>query len=220
MNGTKNADRPKEFGQVCVWPGTVVKTARAEGDSVKDFEEHVRKEFGVRVMYLEEITTAPDIENGKPVEGTGGRNDLFFAVHNEDVEKFAVPRLSVGIRWIGDVLSKENYLSPIYPERVFEYVLRKDVLTKYADDDGEDDDCDSYFEDIERLEEIRERMHELLEEAEEIVRNFEGGDMAYQRAKSYWLAHIKTALDDEHDYLGGSMVTMEDTINEMEKVNQ
>ena len=32
-------------------------------------------------------------------------------------------------------------------------------------------------------------------------------------AKSYWLAHIVTALDKDHGYLGGSMGTMQDTID-------
>jgi len=63
----------------------------------------------------------------------------------------------------------------------------------------------------ERLTEIKEQMLELLDEAKNIIP--EG--MAKERAKCYWYAHIKTALLKEHEYLGGSLVTMDDTINEI-----
>lgn len=63
----------------------------------------------------------------------------------------------------------------------------------------------------ERLQEIREHMLELLEEAKNIIP--EG--MAKERAKCYWYAHIKTAILKEHEYLGGSMITMEETIEEI-----
>lgn len=66
-------------------------------------------------------------------------------------------------------------------------------------------------EKAERLQEIREQMLELLEEAKNIIP--EG--MAKERAKCYWYAHIKTAILKEHEYLGGSMVTMEETIEEI-----
>jgi hypothetical protein len=47
-----------------------------------------------------------------------------------------------------------------------------------------------------------ERVHDLLDQAE-----------------CYWMAHIKTALTKDHDYLGGSFVTMDDTIEELEGVS-
>lgn len=62
-----------------------------------------------------------------------------------------------------------------------------------------------------KLQEISEQMLELLEEAKNIIP--EG--MAKERAKCYWYAHIKTAILKEHEYLGGSMVTMEETIEEI-----
>ena len=104
-----------KFSQVCVWPGTVV-----GAEKVKDFEQFIKKEFGVRVKYIEEILTSPDVRNGFPVEGTGGRNDLFFKVHSDDIMKFAIPRLQVGIRWVEDVLDNEGGMS-LYPERVVNY---------------------------------------------------------------------------------------------------
>jgi hypothetical protein len=89
----------KDFTQLCVWPGTVL------GDSTpKDLEDFFLNEMGVRVKYHTEVETLPDVENGKAVPDTGGRNDLFFFVHNDDIPKFAVPRLQMGIRWWEDVI--------------------------------------------------------------------------------------------------------------------
>lgn len=102
------------FEQVCVWPGTLVGLGQSD-----TFQSWFQEQMGVRVQYLEEIKTAPDFANGFPVEGTGGRNDLFFAVHSDDVMKFAVPRLQMGIRWIEDVYG--NGGGDLYPARVAEY---------------------------------------------------------------------------------------------------
>lgn len=105
-------EKKKGFAQVCVWPGTVVGSSEIE-----KFEKFMLDEFGVRVQYLEEITTKPNSNESN----TGGRNDLFFAIHADDVGKFAIPRLQAGIRWIEDVLAPGNYRHQIYPARVFEY---------------------------------------------------------------------------------------------------
>jgi hypothetical protein len=113
-----NIKLKKNFTQVCVWPGTVVGS-----DNVKDFESFIKAEFGVRAQYLEEIITSPSIKQGFPVENTGGRNDLFFAIHTDDIVKFAVPRLNLGIRWVEDVIdsmSKNSEIS-LYPLRVIDY---------------------------------------------------------------------------------------------------
>ena len=113
---SENIQKKEHFNQVCIWPGTIV-----GNDKIEDFEQFMKNEHNVRIQYLEEIKTYPDKNNGQIVENTGDRNDVFFAIHDEDVGKFAVPRLSFGIRWIEDVLSKNNYKSEIYPKRVYEY---------------------------------------------------------------------------------------------------
>lgn len=68
----------------------------------------------------------------------------------------------------------------------------------------------------ERLQEIKDQMLKLLDEAKEIIP--EG--MTKERAKCYWYAHIKTALLKEHEFLGGSLVTMDDTINEIDEESE
>ena len=69
---------------------------------------------------------------------------------------------------------------------------------------------------LDRLKEIRDEMLELLDEADRILRHDFGG-LIYDRAKSYWLAHVKMALTKEHGYLGSSMCDFEDTISEIEE---
>lgn len=102
------------FEQVCVWPGTLV-----GADKVAEFEAFVLEKLGTRIQYLEEVKTAPDYKNGRPVKGTGGRNDVLFAVHKDDLMKFAVPRLQYGMRWLEDVYG--NGGGDLYPDRIAQY---------------------------------------------------------------------------------------------------
>ena len=60
-----------------------------------------------------------------------------------------------------------------------------------------------------RLTEIKEQMLALLREAEFLLDD----SSERARAKGYWLPHIRTALDNDHSYLGGSMFTMQNTID-------
>lgn len=89
-----------QFTQLCVWPGTVL------GDSTpQDLEQFFLDEMKTRVKYKCEVVTNPDIdESGNAIPETGGRNDLFFYVHSDDINHFAVPRLKMGIRWWEDVV--------------------------------------------------------------------------------------------------------------------
>ena len=102
----------KEFNQLCVWPGTVV------GDSKKvqeDFVKFFKDELGVTVKYETEVKTLPDTPE---CTETGGRNDIFFYIADDDISKFAIPRLNMGIRWYEDVLS--NGGDKLYPTEVLE----------------------------------------------------------------------------------------------------
>ena len=113
-----NIEKQEGYSQVCVWPGTIVKP-----EQISEFEECFALN-GFRVIYLESIMTSPDRdEDGCSIEDTGGRIDAFFTVHNDDIMKFAIPRLQMGIRWIEDVLDNEAHLTgySIYPDRVKEY---------------------------------------------------------------------------------------------------
>lgn len=67
----------------------------------------------------------------------------------------------------------------------------------------------------ERLGEIKDEMKQLAQEAIDMVRRLGYDSQIYNRAKGYWYAHIVMALDKEHDFLGGSMCSMQDTIDEL-----
>ena len=69
-----------------------------------------------------------------------------------------------------------------------------------------------------RLDEIKSEMLELLDEAMQIVKR-DLDSIGYERAKSYWYAHIKMALTKDHDYLGSDMFTLEDAANKLGDVD-
>jgi len=69
------------------------------------------------------------------------------------------------------------------------------------------------------LQDARERVEEAMEEARTALASLEEGFLLDQ-ASAYWLAHVRTALDHEHGYLGGSMVTMQDTIDALRKEDE
>jgi len=66
------------------------------------------------------------------------------------------------------------------------------------------------------LENIHSEIKSMIGEAKRYVRwGFGGsGEVGYERAK-YWISAIETALDKDHEWMGGNMFTMEDTINEL-----
>jgi len=64
-------------------------------------------------------------------------------------------------------------------------------------------------EDLERLIEIKDEIKELVNEARDTINSTSEAE----RARAYWYAHILCALDSDNDYLGGSMVTMQDSID-------
>lgn len=110
---------PKDFKQVAILEGVIIKENEAQV-----FEQFFQDKFGIKIKYLETVETLPDKnEKGEPVEGTGGRKDVFFAIHNDDVMKFAVPRFKIGARWLEDAVANINNPNGIiYPKHVLEYV--------------------------------------------------------------------------------------------------
>ena len=99
-----------QFNQLCVLQGTIM----PEGGA-KELEAFFKNEMGVTVKFETEVKTLPDTPE---CTETGGRNDLFFYIADDDIMKFAIPRLNMGIRWYEDVLS--NGGGDIYPTEVLE----------------------------------------------------------------------------------------------------
>lgn len=103
------------FNQLCVWPGTVMGDSSAE-----DFEQFFASEMGVRVKFEREVITNGSVERNEP----GGRHDVLFYVHDDDIPKFAVPRLGMGIRWWEDVVVYNDGAYPYAPEILQQYPPR------------------------------------------------------------------------------------------------
>lgn len=100
-----------KFNQLCVWTATTL-----DGYSKEDLEQFFRDEFSCRIKFAEEVVTLPCLEKNEE----GGRHDLFFYVHDDDIGRFAVKRLLYGIRWWEDVLGNGNG-----------YQYSEDTLKKY-----------------------------------------------------------------------------------------
>ena len=118
------------FDQVCVWPATMVGTER-----VDEFVSFMSDTFaGVKVQYLGEEKTL-EVQVGDDVEG--GRNDLFFAVKNDDVMKFSIPRLQYGISWLEDYVANKANSTVMYDEEVEKQLV--EYMTWNANDYDDDD---------------------------------------------------------------------------------
>ena len=71
-------------------------------------------------------------------------------------------------------------------------------------------------EKIARLEDIQTKISEHVYEARSLL---EGTGITLQRAERYWIAQILTALDNDDEYVGGSMFTLQDSIIELKGEN-
>lgn len=65
-----------------------------------------------------------------------------------------------------------------------------------------------------RLKEIKDQVKDQISEAKDLLRFVK--PIIKERAKAYWLPQIETALDNDHNWLGNSMFTMEDTIEDLD----
>lgn len=68
-------------------------------------------------------------------------------------------------------------------------------------------------EDQQRFEEIINEISELANEACNLL-----PDSILARAKSYWYAHITTALNDDNEFMGRSMCNMQDTLEDWKEL--
>lgn len=109
-------EKENKFVQLCVWPGTVL------GDSTPDeLVQFFKDELNTRIKFDCEVETLPDLDSsGNPVPDTGGRKDLFFYAHSDDLEHFSIPRLSMGIRWWEDVISYNEGSKHLYTAEFIE----------------------------------------------------------------------------------------------------
>ena len=71
-------------------------------------------------------------------------------------------------------------------------------------------------EDKNRFEEIIVEIKDLLEEALGLVPD----GLARSRAESYWYGNMIVNVTDDHGYMGGSMCSMQDTLEEFDEVEE
>jgi len=103
-----------DYSCLCIWSGTIVEQEDVDSGQVDEFFGKAMKcEHPIRPVGC--VYTVPDRDGGQIVKDTGGRCDFVFYVHNEDVMRFAVPRLNYGIRWWDDVVSNKSHI--IYPAK-------------------------------------------------------------------------------------------------------
>lgn len=107
----------EKYNQLCVWPATML------GDTTEqEFEEYFKENFNTRVKFEKEVLTNPDLDQyGQTIKGTGGRSDILFYVHDDDIQHFAIPRFKKGIRWWEDVVYYNDG----------SYLYTKEVLDAY-----------------------------------------------------------------------------------------
>jgi len=97
-----------------VWEACIV------GDDAPKFINWIQDQFDINAEYAEEYVTVPTIKNGKPVTGTGGRNDVLFWVDKKDISHFCFAKIQIGARWYEDVVSPVNGGGAILPEYIRE----------------------------------------------------------------------------------------------------
>src|SRR6056300_1229489 len=73
-------------------------------------------------------------------------------------------------------------------------------------------------EDQQRFDEIIGEMNDLVREALSLLPDYEKFPELNDRAKSYWYAHLRTALCDENEFGGRSICNMRDTLEEWEEL--
>jgi len=74
------------------------------------------------------------------------------------------------------------------------------------------------YEAVDRLRELAEEMYEAMDEMKQILSEVAPGEL--ERARSYWMAHIDGALENREGWLGGSMISFEDTVNAVEEMDE
>jgi len=84
---------------------------------------------------------------------------------------------------------------------------------RYAEIEEERNARERSLDAISELSEIKEEILELLGNAREVVK----GTSEASRAHAYWIAHIRMALDDDHEWLGGSMCTLQGSIDSLQE---
>jgi hypothetical protein len=102
MFGWKSGLGDNEYRQIICWEGTELGV-----DDETSFISFVKDELALQhdVRVIGNVKTLP----GR--NGPGGRIDLFFIIHNDDVIRAATRRLKFGMRWMNDCIAENKNMS-------------------------------------------------------------------------------------------------------------
>ena len=105
--------RDETYRRVYAWKNCII------DESI--FPKVMLKHFGIRAKFLDYAITNPTVDHlGKIVEGSGGRKDVLFVVHTNDIARFEIPRRDALIHTLDEMLSTE-FRFLIYPEEIYKY---------------------------------------------------------------------------------------------------
>lgn len=155
-----------------------------------------------------EIEMLADEDWGNDPEGNPDDiRDIQFVGTKEALEELCRDEL-FSSEGEGHLSDESGTIYPTPLESIKPYEEMKEIVKEELETPSE--------EDIERLEEIRDELKELIEEAKNLVR----GTHQYERARSYWIPHILGAIDKDNEYMGGSMINMQDTIDALREESE
>tara|TARA_R110000751_G_scaffold24863_1_gene68084 strand:- start:209 stop:580 length:372 start_codon:yes stop_codon:yes gene_type:complete len=105
----------KGYNQICAWLGVVVKNAD-KPMTQKEFEKFMLGE-GYKVNYIDEYKTLPDHTS------EGGRNDVIFSLHKDDVNKMVMDRLH---KFNGDIKWYEDYVTNYHRQIPYDNIIKNE----------------------------------------------------------------------------------------------
>lgn len=124
MNQENKSTEENKFTQLCVWPSVTLsdnKTGAPTKSNIAELVKFFKEDLNARIKFDCEVKTLPDLDKyGDPIPETGGRSDLFFYVHSDDISHFAMPRLKMGIRWWEDVIFYNDNSRHLYTPEFIE----------------------------------------------------------------------------------------------------
>ena len=100
--------RTEDYDQLLIWPATTFDMKKDQ----KFLQKAMRDRFGIK----HELVIVGTVETLPGEGGRGGRSDLFWLVHKDDVARFSnIKRLRMGIRWWEDIFYNNG--EGIYPAK-------------------------------------------------------------------------------------------------------
>lgn len=189
-------------------PGTKNRAERKAFRKAQKAKAHAERMRGQEVS--EEIKGG--IPGGRPFIDLSGPGGNAFAIMGN--AKSYAKQLGLDGDAIVAEMQQGNYENLL---NVFDSYFG-DYVDLYRGDSDFEESVEVLGEDSNENREIAEQLNDIKEEIKDLIHNAQGmlrGTDASDSANAYWVPHILMALDDEHDYLGGSMTSMQDTIEEL-----